>query len=521
MEIKSCAVDKCSANSDQCPYLFFLKVPLNINRRIDWCDAMGIANQKGTLYCCTRHFDIPGDFDGESSTEKTGVRLKLKTDVLPHKSLPGLNSIKNIYAIFEQVKINGKVDKFSKFLLPIIQHDLQIQVPLTIKTAALQKAFQFVVDTITTFFATDGLKSRFNLVETLRQNRNALLEIINEKPPCGEVQGTIALRTIMPFLQYEAHGSLEVPIDRKRIESLYFEIESNTLNACLLPVKREQVERDNFEDLLFIPGIKITLSLPFFEVCREILSNSEMFIVSRKELTSKGPAKASGVEMFQKVDKPYRLKTANIGQHITLEYLYILIELLELYDFMMEPKQKLILIMLLKQIRHELTDYDMRELNVVYARYLSRFKYYRTLNHHIKPEQDEPKVPMYVKEIINPELNIQILSAIDVDSAATERIEAYFKPILEHLTGKGDENAYLRFVDKLKTCISYGCEDCDVTFESEIGHLSIEEHRQCGRKIWKCSNCSCSFPETNISSKSWSHDCSRSATPSKLQKMTE
>lgn len=88
-EIKSCVVENCGANSEQCPYLFFLKVPQNMERRVLWCDAMGIPVRKGRFYCCTRHFDIPGDFDGDSAADKSsGVRLKLKCDVLPHKSIP-------------------------------------------------------------------------------------------------------------------------------------------------------------------------------------------------------------------------------------------------------------------------------------------------------------------------------------------------------------------------------------------------------------------------------------------------
>lgn len=95
--IKTCIVEGCGADSKSCPYLFFLKVPQNPERRVDWCDAMGIAVQKGRVYCCTRHFEIPGDFDGDAPADKSsGIRLKLKSDVLPHKDIPFIRKSENL-----------------------------------------------------------------------------------------------------------------------------------------------------------------------------------------------------------------------------------------------------------------------------------------------------------------------------------------------------------------------------------------------------------------------------------------
>lgn len=513
-DVKSCVVVGCGANSEMCPYLFFLKVPQNPERRIEWCDAMFVASRKGRLYCCTRHFDIPGDFDGDAPSDKTsGIRLKLKGDVLPHKSIPHHNEVKNIYAIFDQMKKTGTIEMHAKFLLPLIEHDLKIKVPLNIKPSVLEKTFKLLIEKVQEYFKTDRLHSRFQLTQHLKTHRDAIAEVANEKVVKGALQGSITLNTIKPFLQYEAYGCMDLQIDRTQLEHLYFECESNSLKAFFRPQKKAMpaVSDDtDFKHIFFTSGIRINVTLPFLELVREVVSNSEKYIVNGRSIPKASEMKPNGLEKFQKVDKPYRLKSSKVGQNVTLEYLDILLNLFESYEFMMSQRQRSMLIFLLQQIRKELSEYEMKELQVTYGFCLSKFKYFRIINNDIKPDHGDEDNFMYVKEVINPELNFQFVSAIDSDTGSIDKIEEYFRPILSYVNEVGDYadgEPYLRFADQLKKAIVYTCQECNTAFDSALAHITVQEHLYCGQKKWTCTNCKTVFLENEIAAKTWMHDC--------------
>ncbi|XP_058455598.1 uncharacterized protein LOC131432959 isoform X1 [Malaya genurostris] len=513
-EVKACVVVGCGANSEICPYLFFLKVPQNPERRVDWCDAMGIATRKGRLYCCTRHFDIPGDFDGDAPSDKSsGIRLKLKGDVLPHKGIPLQHEVRNIYAMFDQMKIHGKIEKNFKYLLPALEKDLQIKVPLNIQQSVLNKTYSLVIEKVSEYFKTDRIKSRYQLVQLLKNNRDTFAEMVNEKFIKSVQQGQITLRTIQPFLQYESYGCLDLPIDHEQLEALYFECDTNQLKAYARQRKtpsKTSVDETNFKHLFYTPGIRVNLTLPFLEMVREVVSNCERFVVTARGATKHTESKPNGLEKFQKVDKPYRLKSAKVGQNLTLEYIDILINLFESYEFMMSQIQRSTLICLLQQIRAELSDYEMKELQVTYGRYLSKHKYYRIINEDIGPDRSEEDNYLYVKEIINPELNFQFLKAIDIDLSSMDSIEEFFRPILGYVNEDAkymNGEPYLKFADQLKKAITYACQECNTTFDSALARITIQEHRFCGAKKWKCTNCQSSFQENKIASEAWLHEC--------------
>lgn len=515
-ELKTCVVDNCGANSEQCPYLFFLKVPQNMERRVLWCDSMGIPVRKGRFYCCTRHFDIPGDFDGDSAADKSsGVRLKLKSDVLPHKSIPYQNEVRNIYSIYNQMLRNGKVEKNYKNLLPAIEHDLNVKVPLNIKAEVLDKTYQFVIDEVTNYFnSTEKVKSRYQLVQHLKSCRDRLAEIANENGLRGTVYAILPYRQIQPFLQYEASGSLDLPIDHKQLELFYFECEPNHIKVMARPPKNEaQPSRSDNNvdpDLFFTPGIRVNLVLPFLEVSRSIFANSEKYLVDGKSSLKPSEMKPNGLEKFQKVDKPYRLKSAKVSQNVTLEYIDILVNLFEAYEFMLSPKSRSTLIFLLKQIRKEFEEYDMTELNVTYAFYLSAFKYFRIINNDIKPSRADQDDYLYIKEVVNPEVNFHLNSAIGNESGSLNKVEEYFRPILEYVSsenGSKDGESYLKFSDTLKKAITYTCLECNNTFDSALAHLTIHNHLDCGVKKWRCVNCKTKFKQVDIASNKWHHEC--------------
>uniref|UniRef100_A0A1Q3F086 THAP-type domain-containing protein n=1 Tax=Culex tarsalis TaxID=7177 RepID=A0A1Q3F086_CULTA len=515
-EVKSCVVENCGANSEQCPYLFFLKVPQNVDRRVLWCDAMGIPVRKGRFYCCTRHFDIPGDFDGDSAADKTsGVRLKLKSDVLPHKSIPYQNEVRNIYSIYNQMLRTGKVEKNYKNLLPAIEQDLHVKVPLNIKAEVLDKTYQFLIDEVTNYFSKHAnSKSRYQLVQYLKSKRDRLAEIANENVVRGTLHATLPYRSIQPFLQYEATGSLDLPIDHKQLELLYFECEPNHIKVMVRPPKNEpppnRGENTVDYDLFFTPGVSVNLVLPFLEVSRSVLSNSERYLVDSKSTLKPSELKPNGLEKFQKVDKPYRLKSAKVGQNVTLEYLDILVNLFETYEFMLSQRMRSTLIFLLKQIRQEFEEYEMTELNVTYAFYLSTFKYFRIINDDIKPSRTDQDDCLYIKEIVNPEVNFFLNTAIGNASNSIDKIEDYFRPILDYVNsenGSKDGEPYLKFSDTLKKAITYTCLECNNTFDSALAHLAIQEHLYCGVKKWRCVNCRTKFKQVDIASNKWRHEC--------------
>lgn len=515
-EIKSCVVDNCGANSDQCPYLFFLKVPQNMDRRVLWCDSMGIPVRKGRLYCCTRHFDIPGDFDGDSATDKTsGVRLKLKSDVLPHKSIPYQNEVRNIYSMYNQLMRSGKIEKTYKSILPAIEQDLNVKVPLNIKPEVLDKTYQFLIDEVTNYFnSNERTKSRYQLVQHLKSCRDRIAALANENVQRGTLHATLQYRHIQPFLQYEASGSLDLPIDHKQLELLYFECEPGHVKIMVRPPKTEPTpnlsDNNADHDLFFTPGVRVNLTLPFLDVSRSILSNSEKYIVDGKSTLKPSEMKPNGLEKFQKVDKPYRLKSAKVGQNVTLEYLDILVNLFESYEFMLNQRSRSTLIFLLKQLRQDFEEYEMTELNVTYAFYLSAFKYFRIINDDIKPYRPDQDDFLYIKEVVNPEVNFHLNTAIGNENGSITKIEEYFRPILDYINtenGSADGESYLKFADTLKKAITYTCLECNNTFDSALAHLAIREHLYCGAKKWRCVNCRTKFKQYDITSNKWRHEC--------------
>ncbi|XP_001652710.2 uncharacterized protein LOC5569111 [Aedes aegypti] len=514
--IKTCIVEGCGADSKSCPYLFFLKVPQNPERRVDWCDAMGIAVQKGRVYCCTRHFEIPGDFDGDAPADKSsGIRLKLKSDVLPHKDIPFIHEVKNIYHLFDMMKTTGKIEKQCKYLLPAIENDLKIRIPLNIKPETLDETHEYLIAQITEYFSSNLPKSRYQLMQMLKSHRDKITEIACKKVLRGTLQGAVMLKTIQPFLQYESKACLDIPIGHKDLEQLYFVLEANQLKAYFRPVNPASPiacsDDNDFKDLFFLPGIRVNLAIPFLELSREVALNSEKFIVNTSSIPKPSDAKPNGLEWFQKVDKPYRLKSSKVGQNVTLEYLDILINLFESYEFMMSQRQRSTLICLLQQTRKDLSDYEMKELQITYCRYLSRHKYQRVINKDIAKELGDEELYMFVKEVINPEINFQFISAIDTDVASIEKIERFFRPILGYVNEQAeytDGEPYLKFAEQLKKAITYTCQECNTTFDSPLAHLTIKEHRFCGIKKWKCVHCKASFTEAKLTGDMWSHKCS-------------
>lgn len=513
--LKTCVVEGCNATSKACPYLFFLKVPQNPERRVDWCDAMGVAVQKGRVYCCTKHFEIPGDFDGDSAPDKSsGIRLKLKSDILPHKDIPLIQEVKNIYHLFDTMKASGTIEKNCKYLLPAIEQDLKIKVPLNVKSPTLDEAYEYLIEIISEHFKSDLPKSRYQLVQMLKTHRDKLTDIVNKKIVKGSLQGIIMLKTIQPFLQYDAKACLDIPIGHKELEQLYFELESNQLKAYFRPVKPTvPISGDDNDclDLFFLPGIRVNLNIPFLELAREVSMNSEKYIVNVGSIPKPSDSKSNGLEWFQKVDKPYRLKSSKVGQKVTLEYLDILINLFESYEFMMSQRQRSTLISLLQQTRKDLSEYEMKELQITYSHYLSRHKYYRIINEDIANEVGDANFFMFVKEVINPELNFQFITAIDTDVASIEKIDKFFRPILGYINEQAeftDGEPYLKFAEQLKKAITYTCQECNTTFDSPLAHLTIKEHRFCGAKRWKCVHCNDSFLESKLAGDMWSHTCS-------------
>ncbi|XP_065091530.1 uncharacterized protein LOC135712512 [Ochlerotatus camptorhynchus] len=512
--IKTCVIDGCGANSKTSPYLFFLKVPQNPERRIDWCDAMGVAVQKGRVYCCTRHFDIPGDFDGDAPSDKSsGIRLKLKSHVLPHKDISIQYETRNIYQLFEIMKTTKKIEKPNRYLLPAIEQDLNIKVPLNIKPATMNETYDYVIAKIKDYFKSDLPKSKYQLVQMLKGHRDKIAEMVNKKNMKGALHGTVLLKTVQPFLQYEANGNLDLPIGHKELEQLYFELESNQIKAFFRPPKNVTYNSDadgNFKDLFFLPGIRVNLSLPFLELVREVALNSEKYIVNVKSIPKASEGKPNGLEWFQKVDKPYRLKSSKVGQYVTLEYVDILINLFETFEFMMSQRQRSTLIFLLQQTRKDLSEYEMKELQITYSCFLSNYKYYRIINEDIAQEIGDEEFYMFVKEVINPELNFQFINAIDSNVASIDKIDQYFRPILGYINeeaGFTDGEPYLTFADQLKKAISYTCQECNITFESPLAHLTVKEHRFCGTKKWKCVHCNAAFLETKLATDMWAHKC--------------
>ncbi|XP_065091595.1 uncharacterized protein LOC135712561 [Ochlerotatus camptorhynchus] len=512
--IKTCVVDGCVANSKTCPYLFFLKVPQNPERKTEWCDAMGIALQKGRVYCCTRHFDIPGDFDGDAPSDKSsGIRLKLKNHILPHKDIPNQYATRNIYRLFEIMKTMGKIEKPNRYLLPAIEQDLKIKVPLNIKPATMNEISDYVIDKIKEYFNSNDPKSKYQLVQLLKSHRDKIAEIANKKVMKGSLQGAVMLRTVQPFLQYDANGNLDLPIGHKELEQLYFELESNQLNAFYRPPKNEAPgtsSDDSFKDLPFLPGIRLNLTLPFLELSREVALNSEKYIVNVRSIPRANDGKPNGLEWFQKVDKPYRLKSSKVGQYVTLEYVDILINLFETYEFMMSQRQRSTLIFLLQQTRKDLSEYEMKELQITYSCFLSSYKYYRIINEDIAQELGDEEMYMFVKEVINPELNLQLISAIDTNTASIETIDRYFRPILGYVNAEAgftDGEPYLKFAEQLKKAITYTCQECNTTFDSPLSHITVKEHRLCSTKKWKCVHCKAAFSETKLATDMWTHNC--------------
>nr|XP_029728140.1 uncharacterized protein LOC115266300 [Aedes albopictus] len=514
--LKTCVVEGCGADSKSCPYLFFLKVPQNPERRVDWCDAMGVAVQRGRVYCCTRHFEIPGDFDGDAPSDKSsGIRLKLKSDVLPHKDIPLMHDVRNIYRLFDLMKASGKIEKHCKYLLPTIEHDLKIKVPLNIKPASLNEAYKYLLERITDYFSSDLPKSRFQLMQMLKSHRDKITEITNKKPLRGTLQGSVMLKTVQPFLQYEAKACLDIPIGHKELEQLYFVLEANQLKAFFRPITATSPisgsDDNDFKDLFFLPGIRVNLTIPFVELTREVALNSEKFIVNTSSIPKTSDSKPNGLEWFQKVDKPYRLKSSKVGQNVTLEYLDILINMFQKYEFMMSQRQRSTLISLLQLTRKDLSEYEMKELQITYCRYLSRYKYHRTINEDIAQDLGDEELFMFVKEVVNPELNFQFSTAIDTDVASIGKIEQFFRPILGYINEQAeytDGEPYLKFAEQLKKAITYTCQECNTTFDSPLAHLTIKEHRFCGTKKWTCVHCKESFVEMKLAGDMWSHKCS-------------
>ncbi|XP_055541936.1 uncharacterized protein LOC129727782 isoform X2 [Wyeomyia smithii] len=412
----------------------------------------------------------------------------------------------------------GKIEKTFKYLLPAVEQDLGIKVPLNIKPSTLDRAYTLLIDKVYEYFKTDGVMSRYQLLQHLKSFRDEITEIVNEKISKGTLVGSILWRTIQPFLQYESHGSLDLPIDHEQMELLYFECETNQLKVYSRPKNNNlRVTNDNsdFKQLFFMPGIRVTLNLPFLEMVRQVISNCERYVVTPKGAVLKNAAlKPNGRETFQKVDNPYRLKSSKVGQNITLEYLDILINLFEAHEFMMNQNQRSTLIFLLQQIRSELSDYEMKELHVTYGCYLSKYKYYRLINNDIKPDSRDGEEYLYVKEVINPELNFQFLKAIDIDMKDFNEIEEYFAPILGYVDKKpkySKENQYLEFADQLKKAIMFSCDECNTSFDSSLARITIQEHKFCGLKKWKCTNCQLEFQENEIASRKWTHNCIESA----------
>ncbi|XP_055635007.1 uncharacterized protein LOC129774933 isoform X2 [Toxorhynchites rutilus septentrionalis] len=470
---------------------------------------MGVASRKGRLYCCTRHFDIPGDFDGDASSDKSsGIRLKLRGDVLPHKGITFQKDVKNIYSLFDQMKRNGKLERNCKYLLPAIEQDLKIKVPLNIKPSVMEKTYLFLIEKINEYFKADRVQSRYQLVQYLNNSRDAITGIANEKPSKGTLQSSITLKTIQPFLQYDSVGCLDLQIDYKQLEQLYFVCESNQLNAYFCSKNNlTQPIRTDISHLFFTPGIGVHLTLPFFEISRGIIANSEKYVVDQKSILRPSETKLNGMEKFQKIDRPYRLKSSKVGQNATLEYLDILINLFESYEFTTSHAQRSALKILLQQIRKELSEYEMKELQVTYGYYLASHKYYRIINNDIKSEAGDENSYMHVKEVINPEVNFQFINTIDIDSGNIDMIQEYFRPVLEYVNEEqnpADGESYLRFADKLKKAIVYTCLECNATFDSHVG---IEKHRFQGSKKWKCVICHKSFPENEIVDEKWKHEC--------------
>lgn len=409
----------------------------------------------------------------------------------------------------------GKIEKNYKSLLPAIEQDLHVKVPLNIKTEVLDKTYQFLIDEVANYFSKqEPIKSRYQLVQYLKSRRDRLAEIANENVVRGTLQDILPYRNIQPFLQYEATGSLNLPIDPKQLELLYFECEPNHIKVMVRPPKNEpppnRGENNVDYDLFFMPGVRVNLVLPFLEVSRSVFSNSEKYLVDGKSTLKPSEIKPNGLEKFQKVDKPYRLKSSKVGQNITLEYLDILVKLFETYEFMLSQRSRSTLIYLLQQIRQEFEEYEMTELNVTYAFYLSAFKYFRIINDDIKPSRTDQDDFLYIKEIINPEVNFHLNTAIGNEPNSINVIEDYFRPILEYVNsenGTNDGESYLKFSEMLKKAITYTCLCCNNTFDSALAHLAIQEHLYCGIKKWRCVNCRTKFKQFDIASNKWRHEC--------------
>lgn len=512
-DAKTCSAAGCGANSELYSFLFFLKVPQNIIRRTEWCDAMGVATQKGRLYCCTRHFDIPGDFDDDPATDKSrGIRLKLKTNVLPHKAIVFERSMKHSYALFEQQKNYSKIDRNFKHLLPAIEEDINVKIPLNIKAAIMNQLLDFVIEKVDEYFKGDRVHSKYQLYQTLCSHRDAIEQLAAQKVAKGTVFGGIPLKTIQPFLQYESEGILSLHADNKLLEQIYFECESNLLKVLVRPLKSTPIQPsdDDYKQLLYSTRVRVHLNLPFFEMVREVIDNSEKYVILDKTVSRACEVKPNGMEKFQKIDKPYRLKSAKVGQYATLEYLDVLIDLLELYDFTLNQRQRATLIYLLKEVREHMQEYEMKELLVTYGCHLSPYKFSRVINDDMEPDTEDSNAIMYIKEIINPELNFQFINAIDADPASIARMEHFFRPIIGHINEDPqftDIQPYLRFAEQLKNAVLFSCLDCTSSFDAAQSHAAVQEHRECGMKRWTCTNCKATFVEKDIASKKWVHAC--------------
>ncbi|EDS37771.1 conserved hypothetical protein [Culex quinquefasciatus] len=515
VQVKNCAVLDCGTSSDKYPYLFFLKVPASPERRLLWCDSMGIPASKGRMFCCTRHFDIPEDFDGADSTE-AGMRLKLKHFVLPHKAIPFLSHAKNIYSIFNEAYLTGKLEPTSKSILPAIELDLNVRIPLNVKYAAQEQAVNLVIDEVMRYFSSEEVKSRYQLVQRLKSQRNALYEIVHEKSPNGTFQGSLHYRKIQPTVANASEGCLQLTVDQKQLELLYFECSPKELQIFQRPPRNEQLppQTDNnnfYPELFYTPGIRVNLVLPFLQVMRQVRSNADQFLVPSKNNPKPSESTPNSLDPFQKSDNS-RSKPVRFSQNVTLEYLNILLDLLGTYEFMLGQRQRMALLFLLQQFKREFEECEMNELHVQYGYFLSPFKYFRVINEDVRPNDPDEDAYLYVKEVINPEVNFTIENAIGGEGEL-DSLENIFQPIVQYLVEGGetsDNKQYLKFAEMLRKAVTYTCTDCNMSFDSALAQITIQEHRFCGKKAWKCVNCNMAFDECDIAGSGWQHDCGNS-----------
>ncbi|XP_022904373.2 uncharacterized protein [Onthophagus taurus] len=92
----SCFVPTCDSDKNKNPKLYFVPVPLNVDRRKRWFEAVGLdknPNITTRFVCCEQHFDFKNDaenlmfFKTFKDQGDLNIKLRLKPEVVPHKNL--------------------------------------------------------------------------------------------------------------------------------------------------------------------------------------------------------------------------------------------------------------------------------------------------------------------------------------------------------------------------------------------------------------------------------------------------